>query len=53
MDHGANLAAYDLGKKNDGAFGSSVEPLMPVDYAIGVGTFVPNNAVIIHEERRT
>ena len=23
---------------------------MPVDYAIGVGTFVPNNAVIIHEE---
>ena len=23
---------------------------MPIDYAIGVGTFVPNNAVIIHEE---
>ena len=23
---------------------------MPVDYAIGVGTFVPNNAVIIHED---
>ena len=43
-------AAYDLGKKNDGAFGASVEPLMPVDYAIGVGTFVPNNAVIIHED---
>ena len=21
---------------------------MPIDYAIGVGTFVPNNAVIIH-----
>jgi ankyrin repeat protein len=50
VDKGANLAAYDLGKKNDGAFGASVEPLMPVDYAIGVGTFVPNNAVIIHEE---
>jgi len=30
--------------------GSSVEPLMPIDYAIGVGTFVPNNAVIIHED---
>jgi hypothetical protein len=23
---------------------------MPIDYAIGVGTFVPNNAAIIHEE---
>ncbi|HXD73023.1 MAG TPA: ankyrin repeat domain-containing protein [Vicinamibacterales bacterium] len=50
VDQGADLAAYDLGKKNDGAFGASVEPLMPIDYAIGVGTFVPNNAVIIHEE---
>jgi ankyrin len=50
VDKGADLGAYDLGKKNDGAFGASVEPLMPVDYAIGVGTFVPNNAVIIHEE---
>jgi ankyrin repeat protein len=50
IDRGADLAAYDLGKKNDGAFGSSVEPLMPVDYAIGVGTFVPNNAIILHEE---
>jgi ankyrin repeat protein len=50
VDAGADLGAFDLGKKNDGAFGASVEPLMPVDYAIGVGTFVPNNAVIIHEE---
>lgn len=50
VDTGADLGAYDLGKKNDGAFGASVEPLMPVDYAIGVGTFVPNNAVIIHED---
>jgi ankyrin repeat protein len=50
IDKGADLSAYDLGKKNDGAFGSSIEPLMPVDYAIGVGTFVPNNAVIMHEE---
>jgi len=50
IDAGADLGAHDLGKKNDGAFGSSVEPLMPIDYAIGVGTFVPNNAVIIHEE---
>jgi uncharacterized protein len=49
-DAGADLGAHDLGKKNDGAFGSSVEPLMPIDYAIGVGTFVPNNAVIIHED---
>jgi len=47
---GADLSAHDLGKKNDGAFGSSNEPLMPIDYAIGVGTFVPNNAVIIHED---
>jgi ankyrin repeat protein len=50
LDAGADLSAHDLGKKNDGQFGSSVEPLMPIDYAIGVGTFVPNNAVIIHED---
>ena len=50
VDVGADLGAYDLGKKNDGAFGASVEPLLPIDYAIGVGTFVPNHAVIIHEE---
>jgi hypothetical protein len=50
IDKGADLGAYDLGKKNDGAFGSSVEQLMPIDYAIGVGTFVPNNAVIPHPE---
>lgn len=50
IEQGADLGAYDLGKKNDGAFGSSIEPLMPIDYAIGVGTFVPNNAVIYHKE---
>lgn len=50
VSKGADLEAHDLGKKNDGAFGSSVEPLMPIDYAIGVGTFVPNNAVIIHHD---
>ena len=50
VDKGADLGAYDLGKKNDGAFGASVEPLMPIDYAIGVGTFVPNNAVIMHDD---
>jgi ankyrin repeat protein len=49
IDQGADLGAYDLGKKNDGAFGASIEPLMPIDYAIGVGTFVPNNAVIYHD----
>src|SRR6185295_18901715 len=40
ISKGADLGAHDLGKKNDGAFGSSVEPLMPLDHAIGVGTFV-------------
>jgi ankyrin len=50
VEKGADVSAHDLGKKNDGAFGSSVEPLMPIDYAIGVGTFVPNNAVIIHAD---
>jgi uncharacterized protein len=50
ISKGADLGAHDLGKKNDGAFGSSVEPLMPIDYAIGVGTFVPNNAVIMHAD---
>jgi hypothetical protein len=39
-----------MGKKNDGAFGSSIEPLMPIDYAIGVGTFVPNNSILMHED---
>jgi ankyrin repeat protein len=46
VDEGADLAARDLGKKNDGVFGGSIEPLMPIDYAIGVGTFRPNNAVL-------
>lgn len=50
IDKGADLSAHDLGKKNDGAFGSSIEPLMALDYAIGVGTYVPNNAVIIHDD---
>jgi uncharacterized protein len=50
VEKGADLNAHDLGKKNDGQFGSSVEPLMPLDYAIGVGTFVPNNAVIMHND---
>jgi ankyrin repeat protein len=45
VDRGADLGAYDLGKRLDGAFMASVEPLMPVDYAIGVGTFLPNNSV--------
>jgi ankyrin repeat protein len=49
IDQGADLSAHDLGKKNDGSFGSSVEPLMAIDYAIGVGTFIPNNAVFINE----
>ncbi|HEY0962159.1 MAG TPA: ankyrin repeat domain-containing protein [Pseudomonadales bacterium] len=50
IDNGADLGAYDLGKKNDGAFGASIEPLMPIDYAIGVGTFRPNNAIVFNEE---
>ncbi len=37
-------------RRTTAAFGSSVEPLMPIDYAIGVGTFVPNNAVIMHND---
>jgi uncharacterized protein len=50
IDNGARLDMHDLGKKNDGQFGSSIEPLMPIDYAIGVGTFIPNNAVFVNEE---
>ena len=50
VDRGADLGAHDLGKKNDGAFGGSIEPLMPLDYAIGVGTFRPNNAIVIMDE---
>jgi hypothetical protein len=50
VDQGADLGAYDLGKRLDGSFMSSVEPLMPIDYAIGVGTFLPNNSVEFHAE---
>jgi ankyrin repeat protein len=50
VDQGADLGAYDLGKRLDGSFMASVEPLMPVDYAIGVGTFLPNNSVEHHAE---
>jgi len=50
IDKGADLSAHDLGKKNDGQFGSSIEPLMPIDYAIGVGTFRPNNAIVFNED---
>ena len=46
VDEGADLSAHDLGKKNDGVFGGSIEPLMAIDYAVGVGTFRPNNAII-------
>src|SRR5690606_32432246 len=49
VDQGADLGAYDLGEKNDGVFGASIEPLMPIDYAIGVGTFRPNNAIVFNE----
>jgi len=47
---GADLGAYDLGKRLDGSFMASVEPLMPIDYAIGVGSFLPNNSVEPHPE---
>ena len=50
VDQGADLGAHDLGKKNDGVFGGSIEPLMPIDYAIGVGSFRPNNAILHMEE---
>jgi ankyrin repeat protein len=49
IGQGADLGAFDLGKKNDGQFGASIEPLMPIDYAIGVGTFRPNNAIVFNE----
>jgi ankyrin len=47
---GADLSAHDLGKKNDGAFGASNEPLMAIDYAIGVGTFRPNNSIVLQDK---
>jgi len=50
VDVGADLGAHDLGKKNDGQFGGSIEPLMAVDYAIGVGTFRPNNSIVLQEK---
>ncbi len=50
VDVGADLGAHDLGKKNDGQFGGSIEPLMAIDYAIGVGTFRPNNSIVLQEK---
>jgi ankyrin len=50
VDAGADLGAHDLGKKNDGNFGSSVEPLMAIDYAIGMRTFRPNNAIVFMDK---
>jgi ankyrin repeat protein len=50
VDVGADLGAHDLGKKNDGQFGGSIEPLMALDYAIGVGTFRPNNSIVLQEK---
>jgi ankyrin repeat protein len=50
VDAGADLSAHDLGKRLDGSFMSSREPLMPIDYAIGVGTFLPNNSVVNYPE---
>jgi ankyrin repeat protein len=41
VSKGANLAAHDVGKGN----GASAEPLMPIDFAIGVTTFQPNAIV--------
>ncbi len=50
IEQGVDLGAHDLGTKNDGAFGASTEPLMAVDYAIGIGTFRPNNAILPHDD---
>jgi len=41
VDQGADLSAHDTGKGNT----ASTEPLMPIDYAIGVTTFQPNAIV--------
>jgi hypothetical protein len=50
IEQGADMGAHDLGTKNDGSFGASTEPLMPIDYAIGIGTFRPNNAILPHDD---
>ena len=44
VDQGADLTAHDTGKGN----GASTEPLMPIDYAVGVTTFQPN-AIVYRE----
>lgn len=41
VDQGASLGAHDVGRGN----AASTEPLMPIDYAIGVTTFQPNAIV--------
>jgi len=45
VDQGADLSAHDTGKGN----GASTEPLMPIDYAVGVTTFQPN--AIVYREK--
>jgi len=46
IDQGARLDDHDLGTKNS----NGTEPLMPVDYALGIGTFRPNNTVVYNRE---
>jgi len=46
IDKGARLDDHDLGTKNT----NGTEPLMPVDYALGIGTFRPNRTVVYNRE---
>ena len=46
IEKGARLDDHDLGTKNT----NGTEPLMPVDYALGIGTFRPNRTVVYNRE---
>lgn len=46
LDKGAQLDDHDLGTKNT----NGTEPLMPLDYALGIGTFRPNRTVVYNRE---
>lgn len=46
IEKGARLDDHDLGTKNT----NGTEPLMPVDYALGIGTYRPNRTVVYNRE---
>ncbi len=50
VDQGADLGAFDLGEKNDGVFGASIEPAHANRLRHRCGHVPPNNAIVFNTE---